>query len=99
MPVSNQAGAPGFEPRSTAPKAGVLPLHHAPVRGTLYHSDACRTMSLLFERACIAFQGPGPADWHGLAGRQAQLLRFFKRDDIRAGWGIGGLLYRIIPEG
>lgn len=22
-----------------APKAGVLPLHHAPVRGTLYHSD------------------------------------------------------------
>src|SRR5512138_2188870 len=32
------AGAPGFEPRSTAPKAGVLPLHHAPVRGTLYHS-------------------------------------------------------------
>ena len=22
-----------------APKAGVLPLHHAPVRGRLYHSD------------------------------------------------------------
>src|SRR5512138_2587518 len=36
------AGAPGFEPRSTAPKAGVLPLHHAPVRGTLYHSDERR---------------------------------------------------------
>src|SRR5512134_3931300 len=31
------AGAPGFEPRSTAPKAGVLPLHHAPVRTQLYH--------------------------------------------------------------
>jgi hypothetical protein len=24
------AGAPGFEPRSTDPKSGVLPLHHAP---------------------------------------------------------------------
>ncbi len=26
-----QAGALGVEPRSTASKAGVLPLHHAPV--------------------------------------------------------------------
>jgi hypothetical protein len=33
------AGAPGFEPRSTAPKAGVLPLHHAPVRAKLYHKS------------------------------------------------------------
>ena len=39
MPEKAQTGAPGFEPRSTAPKAGVLPLHHAPMRGTLYHSD------------------------------------------------------------
>ena len=31
------AGAPGFEPRSTAPKAGVLPLHHAPMRTLFYH--------------------------------------------------------------
>ena len=29
-PARELAGAPGFEPRSTAPKAGVLPLHHAP---------------------------------------------------------------------
>jgi hypothetical protein len=27
-----KAGAPGFEPRSTDPKSGVLPLHHAPVK-------------------------------------------------------------------
>src|SRR3990172_6921810 len=31
------AGASECEPRSTAPKAGVLPLHHAPKRGKLYH--------------------------------------------------------------
>src|SRR3989304_4785871 len=28
-----QAGAPGLEPRSTDPKSGVLPLHHAPKLG------------------------------------------------------------------
>ena len=27
-----KAGAPGFEPRSTDPKSGVLPLHHAPIQ-------------------------------------------------------------------
>jgi hypothetical protein len=26
-----KAGAPGFEPRSTDSKSGVLPLHHAPI--------------------------------------------------------------------
>jgi hypothetical protein len=39
-----QAGAPGFEPGSTDPKSGVLPLHHAPMSRTrggyaeLYHT-------------------------------------------------------------
>ena len=36
--ADGQAGVPGFEPRSTAPKAGVLPLHHTPVRAKLYHN-------------------------------------------------------------
>ena len=31
MPLNKKAGALGVEPRSTASKAGVLPLHHAPV--------------------------------------------------------------------
>jgi hypothetical protein len=29
--INFQAGAPGFEPRSTDPKSGVLPLHYAPM--------------------------------------------------------------------
>lgn len=28
--AEKKAGAPGFEPGSTDPKSGVLPLHHAP---------------------------------------------------------------------
>ena len=31
-----EAGAPGFEPRSTDPKSGVLPLHHAPINWDPY---------------------------------------------------------------
>lgn len=33
-----EAGAPGFEPRFTDSKSGVLPLHHAPERRKLYHN-------------------------------------------------------------
>src|SRR5512139_3493318 len=51
------AGAPGFEPRSTAPKAGVLPLNHAPVRAKLYHSALTGAMLLLFPGHEAQFPG------------------------------------------
>jgi hypothetical protein len=36
--IIDQAGEPGLEPRSKAPKASVLPLHHSPTLAkALYH--------------------------------------------------------------
>src|SRR6185436_19013800 len=76
MPRSAMAGAPGFEPRSTAPKAGVLPLHHAPVRRTLYHGDFRGAMSLLFGGVGFQCASDGVRNRGALlTGRQTQFVR------------------------
>ena len=96
-----QAGAPGFEPRSTAPKAGVLPLHHAPVRGTLYHSGwGWATPVPCAGTVChfFLFQRTGRFDRRRFSGGQPQFAGFVETDHIRVGGNIAGFFQGIIPK-
>lgn len=53
-----QAGAPGFEPRSTDSKSGVLPLHHAPVCDPYFNinSSCCNGTFLRQDKWVMTFR-------------------------------------------
>ena len=55
-----KAGAPGFEPRSTDPKSGVLPLHYAPEFGSIINHNPSPFRKRRFHPLGLIFLSSAP---------------------------------------
>src|SRR5574341_1676407 len=101
-----RAGAPGFEPRSTDPKSGVLPLHHAPKRANCITAGSVKDTGRVNAAQATITAGQS-ADYlvftqSGLTvfmiGSEAPLAGLLVRNDFRIGGLVRVQLGSLIPK-